>query len=220
MVDDPDPTRRSYDAIADQYAVNVGAELAGKPVDRALYRLFAELVGPTGVVADVGCGPGHVTEYLASLGLTVVGVDKSPRMIAVAKRRYPKRRFVVGTFDALHAADAEWSGAVAPYSIIHLNADGCRAAFRELARAIRPGGWLLVAFHIEDAENPPGSVAHLTEWWGTEVALDFHFLDPAVVCAEVEAAGFVLMSRTDRAPWPGVEHQSRRSYLLAQRVSR
>jgi ubiquinone/menaquinone biosynthesis C-methylase UbiE len=210
-------TRRSYDAVAEQYANQISNELAGKPVDRALYALFAELVGSDGTAADVGCGPGHVSDHLASLGLTVLGIDASPGMITVARRRYSRPRFEVGTFAGLPADDATWAGAVVPYSIIHLDRSERRAAAVELARVIRPGGWLLVAFHIEDADNTVGSVAHLTEWWGSEVDLDFHFLDPAEVAADLTAAGFTVMSRTDRQPWPEVEHQSRRSYLLARR---
>ena len=214
---DVERTSWSYDTVAEQYAMQIAHELAGKPVDRALYGLFAELVGTDGTVADVGCGPGHVSDHLASLGLKVLGVDASPGMITVARRLYSRPRFEVGTFAALPAEDGAWAGAVVPYSIIHLDRDGRRAAAVELARAIRPGGWLLVAFHIADADNPVGSVAHLTEWWGAEVDLDFHFLDPAWVSADLAAAGFRLMSRTDREPWPAVEHQSRRSYLLALR---
>jgi SAM-dependent methyltransferase len=210
-------TARSYDAIAEQYAQQIGPELAGKPVDRALYALFAELAGTDGLIADVGCGPGHVAEHLASLGLTVLGVDASPGMIKAACRLYSRPRFEIGTFAALPADDGEWAGAVVPYSIIHLDRDERRAAAVELARAIRPGGWLLVAFHIADAGHAAGSVEHLTEWWDSEVDLDFHFLDPTVVASELEAAGFTVMSRTDRQPWPEVEHQSRRSYLLARR---
>jgi SAM-dependent methyltransferase len=205
-----DETARSYDAVADRYAREFGGELAGKPVDRALYAMFAELVravDPRDTVADVGCGPGHVTAHLAGLELQVVGVDASPGMIAVARGSHPGLRFEVGTFAALPVRDGEWAGAVAPYSIIHL----------DLARAIRTGGWLLVAFHVSDAEREAGAVRHVTEWWGHEVSLDFHFLDPAEVAGDLAAAGFTLVSRTDREPWPGVEHPSRRSYLLARR---
>jgi len=114
--------RASYDAVAERYAEEFGDELAGKPVDRALYALFAELVqapDSEAAVADVGCGPGHVTGHLAALGLEVVGVDASPGMISVARRSHPGLRFEVGTFAALPASDGEWAGAVAPYSIIH-----------------------------------------------------------------------------------------------------
>ncbi|HEU0212930.1 MAG TPA: class I SAM-dependent methyltransferase [Jiangellaceae bacterium] len=224
---DPDPrvagvdeTVRSYDAVAERYAREFGHELAGKPVDRALYAMFAELVAamdPTGPVGDVGCGPGHVSAHLTTLGLDVVGIDAAPGMIATARRAHPGLRFELGTFAELPARDGEWAGAVAPYSIIHLDRDGRRTAATELARVIRTGGWLLVAFHVSDAEHTAGTVRHVTEWWGHEVDLDFHFLDPAEVTGDLAAAGFRLVSRTDREPWPDAEHPSRRTYLLARR---
>jgi SAM-dependent methyltransferase len=213
--------RSSYDAVAQRYAEEMGDELIGKPVDRALYGCFAELVrdqaGAGRPVGDVGCGPGHVCRYLAGLGLSVVGVDISPGMVHVARLRHPHLRFEVGTFARLPAGAGEWAGAVAPYSIIHLDRGGRRAGLAELARVIVSGGWLLVAFHISDADSGAGEVRHLTDWLDSPVELDFHFLDPAEVADDIASAGFIVMSRTDREPWPSVEHPSRRSYLLAQR---
>src|SRR2546430_10435185 len=43
-----DATRASYDAVAERYADEIGGELAGKPVDRALLGCLAELTA-TGV---------------------------------------------------------------------------------------------------------------------------------------------------------------------------
>ncbi|HET8640631.1 MAG TPA: methyltransferase domain-containing protein, partial [Pseudonocardiaceae bacterium] len=99
-----DHTAASYDMVARRYADEIGGELPGKPVERALYACFAELVAPLTAalpVGDVGCGPGHVTRYLADLGLPMVGVDASPEMIVVARERYPDLEFRVGTFAAL-----------------------------------------------------------------------------------------------------------------------
>ncbi len=53
---------------------------------------------------------------------------------------------------------------------------------------------------------------------GARVDLDMYFLDPAEVVAGLSEAGFTVMSRTDREPWPGVELASRRCYLLCQRT--
>lgn len=213
--------RDSYDALAERYAEEVGDELPGKPVDRALYSAFAELVrersGAGLDVGDVGCGPGHVARHLAGLGLTVFGVDVSPEMVRVARRRHPHLRFEEGSFARLPVDDGRWAGAVAPFSLIHLDADGRCAAFAELARAITPGGWLLVAFHISRADQPTGSVLHLDRWWGQQVDLEFHFVDPAQMAAEMQAAGFAVMCRTERAPWAGTEAPTRRGYLLGQR---
>ncbi|MER5751425.1 hypothetical protein [Streptomyces sp. NPDC002088] len=66
--------RTFYDTIADDYADRFSGELAAKPLERAILGAYAELVGGSGgegrrPVADLGCGPGRVTAYLAELGL-------------------------------------------------------------------------------------------------------------------------------------------------------
>jgi SAM-dependent methyltransferase len=213
MVAGMDRVRASYDTVARRYAEEIASELATKPVDRALYALFAELVGAGAPVGDVGCGPGHVTAYLAGLGLRPLGVDLSP-MVEVARERYPALEFAVGSFTEL--PDVDWAGAVVPYSAIHLDEKDRPDAWRSLAHAIRPGGWLLVAFHVEAVGQPAGSMHHLTQWWEYDVDLDFHFLDPARTTVELAEAGFDVYARTEREPWPEVEYQSRRCYLLAR----
>ncbi len=217
---DGDPSagvRAAYDAVARAYDAELGDELDAKPLDRALLDAFVELAGP-GTIADVGCGPGQVTRYLATRRNDVIGIDLSPAMIEVAREREPSLTFTVGSMLALPAADGAWSGAIALYSVIHLASADRALAFRELARTVRPGGWLLVAFHIDSAEFATGEVNHVTEWFGEEVRLAGYFLDPDEVGTAVEAAGFLIMSTLNRRPWPGGEYPSRRCYLLARRT--
>src|SRR5690349_18484127 len=114
-----DPTAAGYDAVAAQYAAEIGDELPGKPVDRAFLTILAESAG-LGVVADVGCGPGHITAYLHRMGVDAVGVDLSPGMVAVARHRHPDLGFTVGSLLSLPVDDGGWAGAVCAYSIIHL----------------------------------------------------------------------------------------------------
>ncbi len=211
-----DRIRHTYDTIARSYVAEVAGELAHKPFDRAMLDRFAQrLAGATLPVADVGCGPGHLTAYLAAHGLPMIGIDLSPAMVAEARAREPALHFAIGSMTGLDVADAAWAGAIVCYSIIHLTAEARAAAYRELARVIRPGGWLLCSFHVSAAELPAGTVHHLDHWWGHEVDIETHFLDPADVIAGL--AGFTLVERTDRDPIAGVEYPSRRSYLVLQR---
>ncbi|HEX6076870.1 MAG TPA: methyltransferase domain-containing protein [Micromonosporaceae bacterium] len=208
--------RDSYDTVAERYADELADELEGKPLERALLRCFAELTAHVdGVVADVGCGPGHVTHHLADLGCDVIGIDLSPRMIDVARKRFPNQAFDVGSMLEL-PSDTKWAGAVALYSIIHLTPGQRRTALGELARAIRPEGVLLLGFHVSDEEYAAGKSKYLDEWWGERVDITAHFLDPAEVAAELAGAGFSITARVEREPQSG-EYPSRRCYLIATR---
>ncbi|WP_231115966.1 class I SAM-dependent methyltransferase [Motilibacter rhizosphaerae] len=210
--------RASYDAVAAAYAAELSDELARKPLDRAMLAALVELRAGEGPLADVGCGPGHVAAHLAALGAPVVGVDLSPAMVAEARRRHPGLSFAVGSLLDLAVADAGWSGAVCVYAVIHLDRAERAAAYAELARAVAPGGRLLLAFHVSAAGQPAGSVLHADELFGVPVELEFRYLDPDDETALLLAAGWALEARLEREPVPGAEHASRRAYLLARRA--
>jgi SAM-dependent methyltransferase len=202
--------RRSYDAVAEEYASGFRDELAGKPLDRALLVSLAEQAADGASVADLGCGPGHVAAWLAGQGVAVVGIDLSPGMIAVGRREYPQVEFRTGDFVELPAADSEFGAAIAFYSIIHLEPSELSRAFGEVNRVLRSGGLFLVAFHIGS------EVRHRDEWWGHAVHLDIRFLEPGDIARSMECAGFRIEMRLERVNYPG-EVGTRRAYLLARR---
>ncbi len=51
-----------------------------------------------GLVVDLGCGGGVLSEKVAAAGYDVLGIDISEAMVALARRRVPSGRFVVGSF--------------------------------------------------------------------------------------------------------------------------
>jgi SAM-dependent methyltransferase len=208
-------TRHSYDSVAADYAAAVGDELRGKPLDRALLDVLAEhAAGAT--LLDAGCGPGHVAAYLRDRGAHVLGSDLSPAMCAAGRQRHGLVSFA-GDLTALPVRDASIGAIVCFYAVIHLDAVQRRAAYGEVARALRPGGHLLLAFHTGDADTATGGSRRLREWWGHEVDLTFHFLDPVAEAAALGTAGLSVLARLDRQPDPATEHPSERSYLLARR---
>jgi SAM-dependent methyltransferase len=209
--------RRSYDAIAERYAREVGSELAGKPLDRALLKVVADSAGADPVV-DIGCGPGHVTAYLAKLGVSAVGLDLSPRMCALAYRDAGVRA-VAGDMCQLPLACSSVGATVCLYSVIHLDKESRARAYAELFRILRPEGHALIAFHVFDDDVRSGGARTLTEWWDHEVDLTFRYLDPDEELAAMVSAGFQFAARVDRAPYRGVEHPSHRSFLLVRRPS-
>ncbi|MCW3817782.1 class I SAM-dependent methyltransferase [Micromonospora sp. DR5-3] len=209
MSTDHDRVRRSYDTVAGEYRDRLAGELAGKPLDRALLAALVELAGP-GPVVDLGCGPGHVTHWLAGRGVPAVGIDLSPGMVAQARRAYPEVEFREGDLLRLPAADGEFGAAVALYSVIHLNPDELRPALAEARRVLRPQAPLLVAVHLGD------EVRHLDEWWGHRVDVDFHFFAAETLLGALDDAGFTVQARLERVSYPH-EVETRRLYVLARR---
>lgn len=205
-------TRAGYDAVAATYAAEVAGELRGKPFDRALLDVLAEHA--QGPVLDAGCGPGHVAAYLADRGCTVVGLDLSPAMCAIAAGTVP---VVVGDLTALPFGTGALGGLVCAFAVIHLEPAARASAYAEVTRVLQPGAWALLSFHTRDEEAATGETKRLTEWWGHAVDIAFRFLDPVAEAAALERAGLRVVARLERAPLPGVEHASDRAYLMVER---
>ena len=184
-----DETRSGYDAVARAYADRFAAELDGKPFDREVLDDFAQRVEGRGVVVDLGCGPGQVAAYLAARGVPVVGVDLSPGMVDTAQQDHPDLEFQVGDMRNLAFDNQTVAGTAAFYSIVHIPPDEIPAVLVEQRRLLRPGGLLLLAFHVGDR------VEHVVEFLGEAVCLDFHFFTRAAMEDLLDAAGTPVLKR-------------------------
>ena len=204
----------SYDALADEYVAHIYHELEHKPLDCEWLARFAATVGTPGPICDLGCGPGHVARYLHEQGAQVLGVDLSPRMIEVARPLNGSIEFRVGNMAALQVADKSWSGIVAFYSIIHIPPTQIAAVVREFWRVLRPGGEVLLAFHVGD------EVRHIDTLWEQQVSVDFIFYQRAWVEEQLRAAGFEIVESMERDPYEGFEVATQRAYIRARKRDR
>jgi SAM-dependent methyltransferase len=185
----------AYDRVAEPYAAQFFDELARKPFDRERLDRFAARLRGRGRVCDVGCGPGHVGRYLADRGVDVYGLDLSASMVALARRLNPTMRFEQGDLRALSLPDAALDGIVAFYSLIHLRRADVAGALTELARVLRRGGLILLAFHGGEGE------VHADDWFGRGVSIDAALHQPADMTAALERAGFGVEAVETRAPY-------------------
>lgn len=182
-------TRGSYDTVAVSYADHMRGVLAGEPYLRAALALFAGMVHTAGggPVADVGCGPGHVTAHLRELGVDAFGIDLSPVMIDVARRDHPGLRFEVGSMTDLNLADASVTALLAFWSLIHVPDDAIPAVLGHFRRVLRPGGPLLLGFHIGDESR-----LKTRGYGGHPMKVHVHRRRPDQVTAWLRDAGFTV----------------------------
>ncbi|MFB6839624.1 class I SAM-dependent methyltransferase [Streptomyces sp. NPDC056361] len=156
MPNHQDETRTAYDGVVDLYASLFADRLESRPFTRAMLGSFAELVRDTGNLwtADVGCGPGHLTAMLHDLGLDAFGLDLSPGMVDHARRAHPALRFDEARMESLPVEDGALGGVLAHYSMIHTPPAELPSLLAEQARALAPGGLLLVSFFGTDGPEP------------------------------------------------------------------
>ena len=209
MGNDTGSVRASYDRIAAAYACHYANELLHKPLDRELLCRFAAEVKGKGDVCDMGCGPGHIARYLRDADVVnVFGLDLSPQMVEQARQLNPDISFQVGNMLALDLLEASLGGIVAFYAIVNIPENLLPTVFGEMWRVLKPGGRLLLSFHIGD------EIVRPDELLGQPISMDFFFFQPAEIVNRIEATGFAIEDIVERGPY-APEYQSRRAYIFA-----
>jgi ubiquinone/menaquinone biosynthesis C-methylase UbiE len=181
---DLEDVRASYDRVADNYVeMNLG-DLRTHPWLRAAMDSFAASVRGLGPVLDVGCGPGSVTAYLAEHGLDVSGVDLSARMIEHARRLHPDQRFAVASATELNLEHSSFGGILGWWSLFNLPRHVLPSVLECFARALVPGGHLIVATHMGD-----GDIERAEAYGAVPVSWTTHLWQPEQLSALLAAAG-------------------------------
>ncbi|MGH3692623.1 MAG: methyltransferase domain-containing protein [Pseudonocardiaceae bacterium] len=152
-------------------------------------------VQPGDRILDAGCGPGFFVAELAELVSTagsVVGVDRSPQMLALATRRCSGYRNVIlheAEVTSLPVLDASVDRALSVQVMEYI--PDTMAALAELYRAVRPGGlvliwdidWSTVSWHSSDGAR----MAQVLQAWDEHLA---HPALPRTLAGQLRAVGF------------------------------
>jgi ubiquinone/menaquinone biosynthesis C-methylase UbiE len=165
----------SYDEIAEWYDTWVGTHsMSDDPYFRAVEALIGDVAGQR--VCDFACGQGRVARYLAAQGASVVGVDLSAKLLAIARgheEATPRgieyihadvQRLGGATFDS-------FDGAVCSMALMDI--PDLTGAARSVASLLRPEGWFAFSilhpcFHTSESgeiETPAGAARTISRYF-------------------------------------------------------
>lgn len=132
--------------------------------------IAAARITPGASVLDVGCGTGTLAIAAAKKAKTdgeVHGIDASPEMIELARRKAAKKgvaaTFHVAPIEALPFPDATFDVVLSTFMLHHLPDDVKRAGFAEVHRVLKPGGHLLA---VDLADGNRTIIGHIIALFG------------------------------------------------------
>jgi ubiquinone/menaquinone biosynthesis C-methylase UbiE len=145
-------------------------------------RAVTRLIAPGLRVVDVGTGTGILAGELARLGLSVIAVDHSPRMLDAARTKLAELEIDsvelrAGEASALPIDDSSLDAAFAHMVLHYLPSPA--DAIREMARVVRPGGVVIAVDFVR----------HEHEWMREELGVAWLGFDESEIRAWFSAAG-------------------------------
>jgi len=141
MIDkETEQTIAAYDAAAQRYQQRWGGHALTASLDR-----FGALLPANALLLDVGCGGGRDSAALAARGFRVVGLDRSPGMLAVARAHVPPGSLLLADMRQLPLVPGVFNGVWAAATLLHLRRTEIPAALGRFCRVLRRGGVLYLS---------------------------------------------------------------------------
>ena len=198
-----DEVGRAYGANSKQYIERFGSSAQVHADELALISRHMSIT--SGAVLDVGCGPGHLTEHLRSLGVEAIGIDPVREFIQHARASYPDGRYTLGSMFQLPVPDRSAAGILAWYSLIHISPKDLDGALAELRRSMAASGTLLVGFFDGHDVAPFEHTVATAYYWPVDK-----------FSARLERAGFTEIERMKR---PGIDVPGHRPHAAMAAIA-
>jgi ubiquinone/menaquinone biosynthesis C-methylase UbiE len=134
--------KKYYDDLAENYDANRFENSYGNYIDQQERKILKKLLtkNPTSKTLDLGCGSGRF------LDLANFGVDISPKMITLAKYRFPEKEIKEGTVTNIPFEDNYFDTIFSLHVIMHLDKEITANFLNESLKKLTKNGKLIFDF--------------------------------------------------------------------------
>lgn len=152
-----------FNTVASRWSDERAQLLGDFDLDAAVIKLLPL----KGIIADIGCGNGALSIKLAQKGLSVIGIDRSEKMIQSARKSAAAAKvdvdFRIGESDHLPVRNNEINCAILALTLHHIAHPA--KAFLELSRSLADDGVFIIA-DFEKHSNEDLREKHHDLWLG------------------------------------------------------
>lgn len=197
--------KANYDLIAEKWVKN-RTQIPAK--DLQLFDIFISKLPRNGKILDLGCGSGTpIAKLLANSGFSVLGVDRSEKLLEVAKNTLPDIAWVHADIDS-YAIDTSYDGIVIWDALFHIPHKDHKAILEKIHNGLSEQGLVIL--------SSGGSEAHIPSF--TDTMFDVEFFYDSYSISELvklcEAIGFnVIMQLLVDMP-DGLRNKGRLGLVL------
>lgn len=198
-------TASVYDKIAGIYQ-----DTFDEPTD--FIEEFVEMVPRNSSILDAGCGVGTDSAFLHSKGFHVVGLDLSPGMIKIARKRHPDIEFRLEDLREPKFPDRSFAGIIGSFSLIHIPKKDVPGTLNKYNKLLKEQGVLFLTLQggrseelFVDEPYKPGEKTFL------------NIFSEAEIKKELEKTGFVIVKIKDRLPEEGKEFNYQKLFVWAEK---
>jgi 2-polyprenyl-3-methyl-5-hydroxy-6-metoxy-1,4-benzoquinol methylase len=173
-------TLGAYDHDAAAFATEWEAQPAAFDIHDLVLRYFEP-----GLTADIGCGSGRETEWLARNGFPATGYDASEALLTEAHRLHPGIEFKYATLPDLSGVpDQAFRNVFCETVIMHLPPEAIAPSVRRLLAILQPGGTLYLSWRVTEGSDKRDNRGRL-----------YSAFDPALVFESLASETILLNER-------------------------
>ncbi len=143
--------KAEYDLIEEQW---LGTRKTLPEKDLKLFELFEDGLCKNALILDLGCGHGTpVAKFLSNKGHRILGVDRSAKLLAHAKRQMPEHEWILDDLES-YEPDQTFDGIVIWDSLFHLPRKEHIRLLRKAYNALKPAGMMIISSGGSNHEIP------------------------------------------------------------------